>query len=140
MENICLLDTNIFVYALNKDSEFHTNCKKIINDALYGKIKAAVADKSLYEFFAIITDNRRIEKPIKPSQAISIIELIIESEIEILYSSKNTIFRTLELANKYNVKKQYIFDYVLAGIMLSNGITDIYTYNKKDFLKIKEIQ
>jgi predicted nucleic acid-binding protein len=127
------------VYALIKDSEFHAKCKTIVNDSLNGRINAVVSDKNLYEFFAIVTDKNRVEKPLLPIKAIEIINLIIDSEIEIIYSSAISMLKTFELAEKYKVKKQNIFDLVIAGIMLSNGIRVIYTFNRKDFDKIGEI-
>ncbi|MFC2131177.1 type II toxin-antitoxin system VapC family toxin [Bacteroidota bacterium] len=140
MKNTCLIDTNLIVYALNKDSEFHKECLAIMSAALNGKLKAAIAEKSLYEFYAITTDKRRVEKPVSVKKATEIIELLIGSKIDILYSSPASISKTIELIRKYKVRKQDIFDYVLIGIMLASSITQIYTYNKKDFSRIKEIR
>lgn len=54
--NTYLIDTNILVYAFNLDSEFNNQAMRIMDDAINGEIKAFIAEKSLYEFFAIITD------------------------------------------------------------------------------------
>lgn len=58
METTYLIDTNILVYAYNEDVEFHEEALKILENALNKNIHAAIADKSLFEFFAIITDKK----------------------------------------------------------------------------------
>lgn len=89
--------------------------------------------------YAIITDSKRVEHPITLIEAIDIINILINSEIHILLSDQISIKKAFELAKKYKITKQNIFDYVLVGMMLSNGIEQLYTYNHKDFSKIKEI-
>ena len=51
METTYLIDTNILVYAYNEDVEFHEEALKILENALNKNIHAAIADKSLFEFF-----------------------------------------------------------------------------------------
>ena len=46
----------------------------------------------------------------------------------------------LDLLKKYKVTKQEIFDLQLVATMLSNNVTRLYTYNKDDFIKFKEIE
>jgi predicted nucleic acid-binding protein len=140
MKTTYLIDTYVLVYALNLDSKFNVKSYDILNDALNGKTTAALADKSLFEFFAIITDSKRIEKPVSIDEAWDIIKIILKSKIEILYTSANSITITFELAKKYNVSRQKVFDLVLVGIMLDNGIKQICTHNKKDFDYIDEIE
>jgi predicted nucleic acid-binding protein len=89
--------------------------------------------------YAIITDSKRVEHPITLIEAIDIINILINSEIHILLSDQISIKKAFELAKKYKITKQNIFDYVLVGMMLSNGIEQLYTYNHKDFSIIKEI-
>ncbi|MFH1049635.1 MAG: type II toxin-antitoxin system VapC family toxin [bacterium] len=140
MMNISLIDTNVIVYALDKESQYHIKSKDIFENAMNGVIKAVIADKSLFELFAIITDEKRVNNPVSVSKATEIIELILDSSIGILYSSESSLTKTLEMSKKYKIKKQNIFDLVLIGIMLSNNIKQILTYNKKDFAQIKEIE
>lgn len=139
MKSTSLIDTNVIVYALNTESQFHKQSKKVLDDALNGKIQASICDKSLFELYAIITDGKRVEHPITINEAIDIIKILINSEIHILLSDETSVTKTFELAKKYKIIKQNIFDYVLVGMMLSNGINQLYTYNHKDFSKIKEI-
>jgi len=140
METTYLIDTNILVYAYNEDSEFHEKALKILENALNKNINAVIADKSLFEFFAIITDSRRIENPITIDETIEIIDFLVDSNITIIYSSSFGFLKTLELAKKYRIKRQEIFDMNLVALMIHNKIDTIITANDRHFRNIKEIK
>ena len=70
--NTYLIDTNIIIYAYNQDAELHKQALSILQDALNNEMSAFIADKSLYEFYAIITDPRRVEKPVTTVEAIEV--------------------------------------------------------------------
>jgi predicted nucleic acid-binding protein len=140
MKNIYLIDTNIIVYAFNLSSEFHFECLKILENSLNGKLDAVIADKTLYEFYAVLTDERRVENPVSITEVKSIINILMNSKIEILYSNSDSLRRTLELTEKYGIRKQDVFDFVLVGIMLQNKIENIITLNDKHFKIIEEIK
>lgn len=66
MENtltVSLLDTNILVYANNEDSPFHIPCKALVEKAINGQFRVAIAIQNLIELYAVITDKRRVEHP-----------------------------------------------------------------------------
>ncbi len=140
MATTYLIDTNILVYACNEDTGFHREALKIIEEALDNKLDAAVADKNIFEFFAIITDGRRVTNPVSPGEAIEIIRLLLDSNIKIIYSSPLSFSKTLELVKKYNIKTQDIFDINLVGLMIQNNIRKIITANEKHFKDIQEIE
>jgi predicted nucleic acid-binding protein len=140
METTYLIDTNILVYAYNEDVEFHEEALKILENALNKNINAAIADKSLFEFFAIITDKKRVESPITVDEAIEIIDFLVDSNIKIIYSSPFSFLKTLELTKKYQMKKQDIFDINLVALMIQNKIDTIITADDKHFKDVKEIK
>ena len=80
---MALLDTNVLVYAADERSPFHKDSKKIRDDALLGNVEICICPQVLMEFFAILTDSRRVENPREPEEAIE--------EIEKYISSKNII-------------------------------------------------
>jgi predicted nucleic acid-binding protein len=86
-----LIDTNILVYANNKDSEFHSVCKSIVKKSINGDIRAAVAVQNLIELYAVITDKRRVENPLSPIKAKELIEFYKDSDIRIIAPSSLTI-------------------------------------------------
>jgi len=137
--NTYLLDTNILIYAYNQDSELHAQAINILRTALDKETRAFIADKSLYEFFAIITDPRRVEKPVEVAEAIDVINFLRESNIKIILTTHKTLEILTNLLEKYSLKKQKIFDAVLAALAIENKIETILTRNDKDFTMIKEI-
>ncbi len=72
-------------------------------------------------------------------KAVEIINFIISSNINIIYSTPNVLIKSFELVKKYKIKKQNIFDINLVALMISNKINTIITLNTKDFDKIEEI-
>ena len=63
----------------------------------------------------------------------------MDSNIKIIYSSPFGFLKTLELAGKYKIKRQEIFDTNLVALMIQNKIDTIITANEKHFKNIKEI-
>ena len=137
--NTYLIDTNIIVYAYNLDSDPHKEAFNILQDALNNKMRAFIADKSLYEFYAIITDPKRVEKPVSAKEAIQAINFIKSSHIKIIMPTLNSMNILIELLEKYNIEKQRIFDIVLAAMAIDNHIETILTRNDKDFSMLAEI-
>ena len=64
-----LLDTNILVHAYNKSSPHQDQARKIIKKALKGETEASLSPQVLYEFFAVVTSAKRVERPISPLEA-----------------------------------------------------------------------
>lgn len=128
-----LIDTNILVYANNKDSEFHSICKSIVEKAINNEIEAVIAVQNLIELYAVITDKRRVEHPLSPAKAKELIEFYRGSNIRIIAPTPQTIDAITNLIEKHNPKAQSIFDYLLAATMTDNGVYGIYTANSEHF-------
>ena len=58
-----LLDTNILVYAADETSPFHPAAKAIRKKGLRGEISLCICPQVLTEFFAIVTDSKRVSNP-----------------------------------------------------------------------------
>jgi predicted nucleic acid-binding protein len=79
MAIIYLIDSNILVFAANEDSPHQKSALEIMNKVITGKINACLAYQTLYEFYAIIIDPKRVEHPILPQKAQEIIELYMRA-------------------------------------------------------------
>ena len=138
---IALLDTNIIVYAADTSSPFHQNSKNIRDNALLGNLEICICPQVLMEFFAILTDSKRVKNPRAPEEVIAEMEKYLSSKnISMIYPKRDTLPKTIELLGKYNLKRQIVFDAQLVATMLSNNVTRIYTYNQDDFLKFEEVE
>lgn len=71
---------------------------------------------------------------------IEIEKYYISKSILKIYPGPDIIERTLDLLRQYEVTKQEIFDLQLVATMLANNVTRLFTYNKDDFSKFKEIE
>ena len=136
-----LIDTNILVYANNKDSEFHSVCRSIVEKAIRGEIKAVIAIQNLIELYAIITDKRRVEFPLSPAKAKELIEFYNAiNNIRIIAPVVKTIDTVAGLIGKHSPKAQSVFDYFLIATMLDNGVHGIYTANSQHFKHFDSIK
>lgn len=132
---IYAVDANILVYAYNLDSPFNPIASVFLEEkVLTGNIRACLPYQSLYEFYAIMTDPGRVEKPVQPEKAKEIIETYLRARnIPKIYPRKSNLRNVLDLISKYNVAKQEIFDAVLVATLLGNGVNGIITKNTKHF-------
>ncbi|MCI0493688.1 PIN domain-containing protein [candidate division KSB1 bacterium] len=135
-----LLDTNILVYADNINSPFHATAKEIRDGCLRGEIQGCLSPQNLYEYFAVVTDSKKVEFPLSPEETINEIEKYLRVKaIKIIFPKPTTIQRVINLVKKYKIKKQEIFDIQLVATMLDNGVKNIVTLNEKHFKTISEI-
>ena len=136
----CLLDTNILVYASDKDSPFHQKAKEIRDKANKGEIKACITPQILSEFYSAVT-NPKNKNSISPAQAKKEIENYLEATAILkIFIKETTTRRMIELASEYGIRSQNIYDLQLVATMLDNGDRKIYTANDKDFKVFKEIE
>jgi toxin-antitoxin system PIN domain toxin len=135
-----LLDTNILVYGHQALSSFHEASRAILDKGLAGEIPLCICPQVLLEFFAVITNSRRVTKPVSSKKAISEMEKYLEAGgFRMLYPTEETLQITLDLAEKYAVNGAEIFDVHLVATMLSNEVTQLYTYNLDHFKKFPRI-
>ena len=136
-----LLDTNVLVYAADEASPFHQATSTLREKGLKGEISVCLCPQVLNEFFAIVTDPRRVSNPISQKDALLEMEKYFYSKnILKIYPGPEIIERILDLLTQHEITKQEIFDLQLVATMLSNNVTRLYTYNREDFIKFKEIE
>jgi predicted nucleic acid-binding protein len=129
-----LLDTNILIHAYNKSSPHQQEAAKILKGALKGEIGACLMPQVLYEFFAVVTNPKRVEKPMQTRQAAELcIDLWECNEIEKLNPSGVVPIGVFKIAKKFKLDRAKIFDCVLAVTAEENAVETIYTENVCDF-------
>jgi len=140
MDNVAFLDANILVYAANEDSPYHADARNIIEKVNSGELRACVSSQVLVEFYATITNPRKVRLPLSPGEAAEAISGYLESDILKLYPKKNTLRLALELAKRYQVRGLDIFDTQIVATMLENKVKTIYTANEADFQRFEGIE
>jgi predicted nucleic acid-binding protein len=123
-----LLDTNILIYAYEKEeSKRKELAKKILEECYTGKILLAVSNQNIAEFTSIMLKKIKVDSEIIKK----VIDITSEFDgfIKLKYELK-TIKEAINLSNKYGMS---FWDSLISATMLENGILNIFTENAKDF-------
>jgi len=141
MNNPIFLDTNLIVYAINKDSPYHAKATALMEAIGEGKLETCLSLQVLGEFYATATNPKKIEKALTPEEAVLVIEGLLRTDTILkLYPKQETLKLTLDLVKRYQLKSPDLFDAQIAATMLDNGVTTIYTVNEQDFAIFEEIK
>jgi toxin-antitoxin system PIN domain toxin len=130
------LDTNVLVYAVNRDSREHKAANKLVTEAMEGKTEKVITYQNLTEFYAVVTNKKLFAKPLTPKQAIEEIENLISGGIKILNTNRMTGEVWLKLLRQKKVTGQNVHDLLLAATLMSNQVTTIITEDKEGFADI----
>jgi len=65
------LDTTILVHSHNLSSPHYEKASAIRNKVCHGEISASISPQILMEFFAVITNPKRVTSPLSPELAIA---------------------------------------------------------------------
>ena len=76
-----LLDTNILVYAMNKDAEHHRVCRALLERALVDDVAVCLTPQILFEYYAVVTSAKQITTPLTAPEASTIGETVLSSQI-----------------------------------------------------------
>jgi predicted nucleic acid-binding protein len=139
--DLALLDANILVYNHQALSQFHGASRALLERGLRGELRLCVCPQVLLEFFAVITNPRKVTRPIDWNAGATEIERYIRAKnISKINPAEDVLDLTMGLLKKYGAQDKEIFYLQLAATMLSNNVTRLYTYNQGDFLRIKEVE
>lgn len=134
-----LTDTNVLVYSIDTDSAFFENSRRFIEAIRSGYLESAVLMQNLLEFYAVVTNPRRVEHPLSPEIALTQIN-IFTTFLTVLDSGKNVIDLFQKNVIEYKVKGAEIFDTFLVAQMQFHDIRLLCTYNVKHFSKYEFIK
>jgi predicted nucleic acid-binding protein len=136
-----LVDTNVLVYAADSSSPFHSAAKFLRDKGIIGETSLCVCPQVLNEFFALVTDPKRVGNPRSKEEALLEVEKYYRSShIHKIFPGPKIISKTLDLLKRYDVTRQGIFDLHLVATMLINKINRLYTYNVDHFSRFEEIE
>ena len=121
------IDTNILVYAYDKDSgKKHAKAKEIILKCLNGEINLYVSNQVLCEFVNVAFNKLSTSLPENELKEIIFEINKVDNWKKINYSNK-----TLE--SVFSEKGSHFWDKLIAATMKENNVFTIYTENTKDF-------
>ncbi len=127
-EELSLIDSNIIVYAFEKEGSPKKDLsKKLLNECISGIRQFAISNQNLAEFVFVTT--RKGKLGIDEAKNFVIKATQFEGFRKINYRAE-TIALALDIAQQF---KMSFWDSLLAATMKENGIFKIYTENTKDF-------
>ena len=126
----CLVDSNILIYAFDKDDKRkNQKAAKLLQEVMLSE-KGFLSAQNLAEFH--INATSKISRPISKEDSQEIIaELSLN--FHILKYNEKTIFNAINMENLYKV---HFWDALIAATMQENNLKTIYTENTNDFKKI----
>jgi predicted nucleic acid-binding protein len=140
---LAVLDTNLLVYALDQESAFHQVSRALLlkGTARDSEERFGVTPQILAEFFAVVTDPRRVRNPRTPQEALDAVErLMALPGLAVLAIPVDIVPRWVALARQYPIRGPEVFDMQLVATMLANGVRRIYTFNRGHFAHFSEIE
>ncbi|MEK6814265.1 MAG: PIN domain-containing protein [Nitrospirota bacterium] len=124
--DLVLVDTNIFVYALDADSPHHATARKALAGLPDAGCEAAVSPQILFELYAQITHRRSRPRPLSPVAAAEIV-LLIRNESRLLIPGEMSVAYTLEWAVSRRKEGADVYDATLVGCMKEFGVRCLLT-------------
>lgn len=134
------IDTNVLIYALDRESDFHQSALRTL--VVFGESKTGVVCwQNLTEFYAIVTDKKRIKTPLPPQTAVRELHTLLNTfSLEIVGPNLLTKKLWFDLLKTRNIKGQMVHDIFLAATLLSNGVKILVTENTSDFKGVEGLR
>lgn len=129
-----LIDSNIWIYALNRSSPKHSRAQIFLRQ----RKKLFLAQQNVFETIRVLT-HPKFTTPFKPAEAARALEEIINNAA-VIYPTPETTALALELLKKYSISGTEVFDAYLVATALSHQIKTIASDNVKHLQKYQEIQ
>ena len=123
------IDSNILVYALNKDLPEHLHCKQLLINIVNGKELVSIPSIVFMECFHALVKAFNFSEVEVKKRLIAIIDSI---NINVLDISTSSILLAFEISEKYRTGGR---DSLIAASLLENKIQEIYSHDR-DFDKI----
>lgn len=134
-----LLDTMVLVYAAFPNAPYHETCKQLCDQALGGERQdLCITPQVLVEFFATVTNPKRVDPPRTVQQAREEIKKY-QSTLPFVAVPYDILDHLIELLGIVSVTAQDIFDLQLAAIARATGIASIVSYDDRIFGKVTDL-
>ncbi len=127
-----LLDSNVLLYAIDKQSKYHTISIDILENKNY---ELFVSTKNIAEVLSVCS-----KIGVSKDLILRFMDNIVFKVATLIYPNEHSFKHFIEIIRKYNIKGNQVYDMEIASIMLANNINTIATFNHKDFKEINEIE
>ncbi len=129
-----LIDSNILVYAINRDSPKHKRAKAYLADH---QKELALAQQNILETVWVLT-HRKFTHPMTSRAALDAASRIA-TVATLITPVRATYYLACDLIKQHRLSGDRVFDAYLAATMLTNGVTSIATDNVGDYAGFRGI-
>lgn len=135
-----VVDTNILLYTVDKDSPDHTCCRELMEAWRVQAMPWYVTWGIVYEFLRVVTHPRVMTRPFSSAQAWSFLDALFASpSFRVLTETDRHRHVAREVFSEIpGISGNLVFDAHTAILMRENGIKTIYTrdsdFNRFPFL------
>ena len=136
-----VIDTNILLYAANRDAEEHPAALRFLYDIAISSRSWFMTEGILYEFFRVSTHARVFQRPLTWKEAFRFIRPFLLSQRFDILMAGHDHWTTLEkvLGELVHPSGNLFFDIRTVVLMREHGVREIYTTDT-DFLQFKDIK
>jgi len=136
-----VIDTNILLYAANRDCREHTRARKFIENALRSAGLAYLSEGICYEFLRVSTHPNVFPSPLGGPQALAWVRTLLDASNFSLLSSGPNHWQAIAslLETLHAPSGNLFFDIRTATLMQEHGIRTIYTADT-DFLQFQDLE
>jgi len=136
-----VIDTNILLYAANRDAEEHADARGFVTEAAQSRDTWYLTDGILYEFMRVATHPRVFATPLSWKEALGFLNPFLASEQFDVVSTGQDHWQQLPevLEPLTHPAGNLFFDVRTVTLMREHGIRRIYTTDT-DFLQFAEIE
>jgi toxin-antitoxin system PIN domain toxin len=134
-------DTNVLIYAYYEDAPQYPAAFPLHDRAQEAGASLRLSPQVLAEFYAVITNPRRVSAPFTIDEALAEIEkLRAFPGLTLLPIPLDVVDRWVALLREHPVAGRQVFDAQLVATMLGNSVTRLYTFNRTDFEQFPGIE
>ena len=136
-----VIDTNILLYAANRDADQHEAARKFLYHAADSSDLWYFTEGILYEFLRVTTHPRVFDQPLSWHEAMAFLQPFLGSDRFDIIGAEAGHWRVLHdlLGTLTHPSGNLFFDIRTAALMLEHGIRSIYTTDT-DFLQFRGLE
>ena len=128
------IDTDFLVAVEIRDHPFHRQADALLEHLLSGGHDFAVAPQTLAEFIHIVTDPKRMPKPMTMAEAVSRAEHWWQAEeVRRVFPDGEGVMDFLSWLLRYQLGRKRLLDTLLATTLQRAGVKRLITNNDKDY-------
>lgn len=134
------VDTNILIYAHRRDLPWHHEAVRCMAELRGGTARWALPWPAVHEFFATVTNLRRMKEPTPPADAFSVLRALeADTQCELLGEGPRHLEILEQLVSRGKLAGSQIHDARIAAICISHGISELWSADR-DFSRMPALR